>query len=181
MKGGGRSAFRGASNSNGGVTIDLFHLDDVELSPDRTSLSVGTGARWISISEQLDPLSLAAVGDRTADVGVTGLILGGGIFYFSGRYGWACDNFLAFKVVSASADAVAATSGRYADLYWALRGGGGSSFGVVTRFDLAVIDQGKLWLYNAVYPLAAAGEPVHRPRSQGPAGGPRRAHLLRHG
>lgn len=100
-------------------------------------------------------MGLAAVGGRTADVGVAGLILGGGISYFSGRYGWACDNVLAFEVVMASGGVVTATPDSHADLYWALRGGGGSSFGVVTRFKLTVIDQGKLWTHNAVYPLAA--------------------------
>lgn len=129
VKGGGHSAFRGASNSDGGVTIDLFYLDDVELSPDRVSLSVGAGARWIDISEQLDPLGLAAVGGRTADVGIAGLILGGGISYFSGRYGWACDNVLAFEVMLVSGNAVAVTPDRNADLYWALRGGGGRALG----------------------------------------------------
>lgn len=48
-----------------------------------------------------------------------------------------------------------ATPDRGTDLYWALRGGGGSSFGIVTRFELAMIEQGKLWAHNAVYPLAA--------------------------
>ncbi|SPN99515.1 related to 6-hydroxy-d-nicotine oxidase [Cephalotrichum gorgonifer] len=154
VKSGGHTAFRGASNVDGGVTIDLRGLNRISVSRDRKTVSVGPANRWIEVSTVLDPLRLAAVGGRAADVGVGGLTLGGGISYFSGRHGWACDNVRAFEIVLASGKVVTATASSHADLYRALRGGGGASFGVVTRLDLAVVEQGDLWTQSAVYPGA---------------------------
>ncbi|KAK1561593.1 uncharacterized protein LY79DRAFT_675438 [Colletotrichum navitas] len=87
VKSGGHTAFDGRSNIAHGVTIDLVRLNQITLSDDRQTISVGPGNRWDNISETLDPLSLADVSGRVSDVGIGGLILGGGISYFSGRYG----------------------------------------------------------------------------------------------
>ncbi|KAM0418877.1 hypothetical protein ACHAPT_012142 [Fusarium lateritium] len=152
VKSGGHTAFAGGSNIADGVTIDLVYLNDITVSPDRQTVSVGPGNRWINVSEVLDPLKLAVTGGRVADVGVSGLILGGGISYFSGLQGWACDNVHNFEVVVSSGDIVNASPRVNPDLYWALRGGGGSNFGIVTRFDLASFDQGDLWSSSSIYP-----------------------------
>ncbi|KAH6641220.1 hypothetical protein F5144DRAFT_125440 [Chaetomium tenue] len=156
VKGGGHTAFEGGSNADdGGVTIDLVGLNSVVVSGDRGTVSVGAGNRWINVSEVLDPLGLAVVAGRSSTVGVSGLALGGGISYFSGGRGWACDNVRRYEVVLASGEVVEASVEENADLYWALRGGGGSSFGVVTRFDLVAFEQGELWASSRVYPGAA--------------------------
>jgi FAD/FMN-containing dehydrogenase len=117
-------------------------------------VSVGAGNRWINVSEALDPLGLAVVGGRSATVGVSGLTLGGGISYFSGTKGWACDNVRNYEVVLASGEIVNASPRENKNLYWALRGGGGSNFGLVTRFDLASFDHGQLWASSRLYPGA---------------------------
>ncbi|KAK1992696.1 FAD binding domain-containing protein [Colletotrichum falcatum] len=160
VKSGGHTAFDGGSNIAGGVTIDLVRLNQIIVSNDHQTVSVGPGNRWVNISETLDPLGLAVVGGRVSDVGVSGLILGGGISYFSGRYGWACDNVRSFEVVLASGEIVNASPESNKNLFWALRGGGGSNFGVVTRFDLMAFEQGDVWLYNALYPLSSSTELV---------------------
>ncbi|KAK4209809.1 hypothetical protein QBC37DRAFT_45377 [Rhypophila decipiens] len=152
VKGGGHAAFPGASNVEDGVTIDLFRLTEMTISADRKTVSVGAGNRWINVSETLDPLGLAVVGGRVSDVGVGGLILGGGISYFSGRYGWACDNVRNYEVVLSSGKIVNASPAANRDLYWALRGGAGTNFGVVTRFDLASFEQGDLWHRSLIFP-----------------------------
>ncbi|KAK0391577.1 hypothetical protein NLU13_1077 [Sarocladium strictum] len=154
VKGGGHSAFAGASNTNGGVTVDLSRLNDITVSDDEKTVSIGPGNRWINVSEALDRQGLAVVGGRVASVGVSGLTLGGGISYFSGRYGWACDNVRNYEVVLASGKIVNASPKENEDLYWALRGGGGSNVGVVTRFDLAAFAQGDLWSNTVVFPGA---------------------------
>ncbi|WAO86074.1 FAD-binding PCMH-type domain-containing protein [Fusarium falciforme] len=134
VKSGGHTAFAGGSNIADGVTVDLVYLNDITVSADRQTLAV--------------------VGGRVADVGVSGLILGGGISYFSGLKGWACDNVRNFEVVVSSGDIVNASPTINPDLYWALRGGGGSNFGIVTRFDLASFDQGDLWTSSLIFPGA---------------------------
>ncbi|RSM04474.1 hypothetical protein CEP52_006807 [Fusarium oligoseptatum] len=154
VKSGGHTAFAGGSNIADGVTVDLVYLNDITVSSNRQTVSVGPGNRWINVSETLDPLKLAVVGGRVADVGVSGLILGGGISYFSGLKGWACDNVRNFEVVVSSGDIVNASPTINPDLYWALRGGGGSNFGIVTRFDLASFEQGDLWTNSLIFPGA---------------------------
>lgn len=145
VKSGGHTAFPGGSSIREGITIDLSSLNVITVSHDRSSVSIGSGLRWINVSEALDPLGLAVVGGRSANVGVSGLILGGGISFLSGRRGWACDNVKNFQIVLASGEIVSANPVSHKDLYWALRGGGGSSFGIVTRFDLDVYEQGNIW------------------------------------
>lgn len=158
VRGGGHTAFPGSSNIEDGVTIDLRKMNQIAVSMDQRTVSVGPGNRWINVSEALDPLGLAVVGGRSATVGVSGLILGGGLSYFSGRRGWACDNVNNFEIVLSSGEIVNANAEENADLFWALRGGGGSSWGIVTKFDLASFEQGDLWTRSVVYDGATANK-----------------------
>jgi FAD/FMN-containing dehydrogenase len=90
--------FSGASNIDGGLTIDLLKLNQVTVSADQIQTSVGSGNRWIDVYSVLEPKGLAVIGGRVADIGVGGLTLGGGMSFFSGRYGWACDNVNTYEV-----------------------------------------------------------------------------------
>lgn len=77
IKGGGHTPWAGSSNVDGGVTIDMGAMNQVQVSDDKTMTSVGAGARWIEVYEALDPVHLTVVGGRLASVGVAGLLLGG--------------------------------------------------------------------------------------------------------
>lgn len=61
-------------------------------------VKVGAGARWLGVYEALEPLGLAVAGGRNGNVGVGGLLLGGGISHFTTRVGWACDNVVNYEV-----------------------------------------------------------------------------------
>lgn len=98
VKSGGHAAFTGASNINGGVTIDLLNMNTVAVSTDKKQVSYGAGARWIEVYNVLVPQGLGVVGGRVADIGVGGLTLGGGISFFSGSFGWACDTVNNYEV-----------------------------------------------------------------------------------
>lgn len=69
--------FAGASNADGGITIDLKHLNSLELSEDLSTARVGTANRWGEVYEVLEPLGLVVVGGRVSHVGVGGFTLGG--------------------------------------------------------------------------------------------------------
>jgi hypothetical protein len=82
--------------------------------------------------------------------GVGGLTLGGGISYFSPRYGWTCDTVTNFQVVLADGSIINANSASHSDLFKSLKGGN-NNFGIVTRVDLQTFQQGLIWaatLYN---------------------------------
>lgn len=98
VKSGGHAAFGGGSNIDGGVTIDLLHLNEVDVSPDQKTTSLGPGNRWLDVYSKLDARNLSVVGGRTADIGIGGLTLGGGLSFFSNLYGWACDNVINYEV-----------------------------------------------------------------------------------
>lgn len=98
VKSGGHGMFSGASNIDGGLTIDLLKLNQISVSSDQTQTSVGPGNRWFDVYNVLEPKGLAVIGGRVADIGVGGLTLGGGMSFFSGRYGWACDNVNTYEV-----------------------------------------------------------------------------------
>ena len=144
VKSGGHTWWAGAANIASGITIDLAPLNEVTVSPDQTLVRIGPGNRWKDVYTVLDALSLSTSGGRVGDVGVGGLILGGGISFFSPRFGWVCDNVMNFEIVLASGEIVNANSTSNPDLQIALRGGS-NNFGIVTAFDMKLFPQGDLW------------------------------------
>ena len=77
VKSGGHAAFKGASNIDSGITIDLKNLKQAAVSADRTFTIVGAGNHWADVYSRLDSLGLSVLGGRVADIGVGGLTLGG--------------------------------------------------------------------------------------------------------
>ncbi|KAK7934688.1 hypothetical protein PG985_000183 [Apiospora marii] len=77
VRGGGHTWFVGANSAPDGITVDLRGLDSVELSADKSTITVGAGVTWDAIYSKLDPLGLSVAGGRIAGVGVAGLTLGG--------------------------------------------------------------------------------------------------------
>ncbi|ETS77927.1 hypothetical protein PFICI_09989 [Pestalotiopsis fici W106-1] len=150
VKGGGHSRFPNDSNSVGGVTIDLDLLNSIELSEDQTTVTVGGGANHLQIYQALDPYGLAHIGGRVGSVGLGGYTLGGGTSILSAKYGWALDNVYEYEVVLANSTIVTASETQNPDLYFALRGGG-SNFGIVTHFTLAVYQQGPIFTGSRTY------------------------------
>ncbi|KAL4786388.1 hypothetical protein BJX76DRAFT_365782 [Aspergillus varians] len=152
IRSGGHASYVGASNIDNGITIDLSSLNTIRLSDDHTSVSVGVGATWGDVYAVLEPLGLSVAGGRAAQVGIDGLTLGGGISYFSPRYGWTCDTVTNFELVLANGEVVQANEEQNPELLAALRGGA-SNFGIVTTIDLKTFQQGFIWGGIAYYSL----------------------------
>lgn len=152
IRSGGHNSFGGASNIHQGVTIDLRALKDIRMeSPSETddtghlhTVFVGAGATWGEVYAHLDPAGLSVAGGRAAQVGVGGLTLGGGISYFSPRYGWTCDSVVGAEIVLANGSIVHLEETQHPEMLAALRGGG-SNFGIVTNFDLRAFPQGPIF------------------------------------
>lgn len=98
VKGGGHSTNVDASNSVGGVTIDLNRMDHIELADDRSWANLGPGLVLGEAYAALEQHELSSVAGRVADVGVPGYTLGGGISNLSPQYGLAVDNVYEYQV-----------------------------------------------------------------------------------
>jgi FAD/FMN-containing dehydrogenase len=113
----------------GELVVDLTRMRDV--SVEGLVATVGGGATSMEVVEAAQPHGLAAVTGTMGCVGMAGLTLGGGYGPLTGRFGMASDNLLRAEVVLADGQVVRTDETHEPDLFWALRGGGGS-FGVVT-------------------------------------------------
>jgi hypothetical protein len=129
--GGGHSS-SGHGTNDGGMVIDLSLLSTVEVL-DGGRVRIGGGATWGAVAESLSSFDLALTSGDTSSVGVGGLTLGGGVGWMVRQYGLALDSLLEARVVTADSRIITASADDNAELFWALRGGGGN-FGVVTSF-----------------------------------------------
>lgn len=98
VKGGGHSPIVDASNSVGGVTIDLSSLDHIELASDLSWADAGPGLVLSDMYLYLEPYNLTNIGGRVADVGLPGYTIGGGISNLAPQYGLAVDNVFEYTV-----------------------------------------------------------------------------------
>jgi FAD/FMN-containing dehydrogenase len=155
VKGGGHS-YAGNTVEDGSLLIDLGGMDDVEVDPGRARVRVGAGCRWRQVDEATQAHGLATPGGTVSDVGIAGFTLGGGSGWLTRRFGLAVDNLRSAEVVTASGDIVTASDAENADLFWALRGGGGN-FGIVTSFEYDLHPVGPEILAGQIFhPLSAA-------------------------
>ncbi|KAK7959063.1 uncharacterized protein PG986_003917 [Apiospora aurea] len=158
VRSGGHSPNPGFSSvGDGGVLLDLSKLNQLTLSEDKSVVSVGPGQRWGEVYSFLDTYGLSVIGGRIPNVGVGGLILGGGLHHFSAKYGLAADNVHNFEVVLSDGTITNANAKENTDLFWALKGGG-PNFGVVTRFDLYTVPTRNIWLRLTVHALDQAND-----------------------
>jgi FAD/FMN-containing dehydrogenase len=120
---------------DGGLLLKTSLMAEVLVDPDRRVARVGPGARVGDVVAAAAPCGLTPIAGSHASVGVAGFTLGGGYGPLSRRHGFAADNLLRADVVTADGERLTATADRHADLFWALRGGGGN-FGVVTALEI---------------------------------------------
>lgn len=138
IRSGGHTPFAGGAGTEGGVLLSLEKLNNLSLNEDKSITGVGAGLRWQAVYEYLADFGLACVGGRVPDVGVGGLLTGGGLSLHVNHYGFSCDMVQNFQVVLADGTIVNASSTENSDLFRALKGGS-NNFGVVTRFDLYTV------------------------------------------
>jgi len=133
VRGGGHSV-PGFGTSDRGVVIDLVGMRGVRVDPAASTARAEGGATWGDFNAATHAFGLATTGGIISTTGVGGLTLGGGIGYLARGFGLSIDNLISADVVTADGSFVQASQDEHADLFWALRGGGGN-FGVVTSFE----------------------------------------------
>ena len=133
IRSGGHS-YEGFSQ-NADLVIDVRGMAAIQLSADKKSVSVGSGASLGAVYKALEPSNRAIPAGSCFPVGVAGHSLGGGFGLLGRPFGLACDSVLSMEVVGASGQILNVSETENPDLFWALRGGGNGSFGVVTKFN----------------------------------------------
>jgi hypothetical protein len=117
-----------------GLVIDLSEMKGIRVDPENKTARVEAGCKWGDVDKATHEFGLATVSGVISTTGVGGLTLGGGHGYLTRKFGLTIDNLLSADVVLADGSFVHANKDENADLFWALRGGGGN-FGVVTSFE----------------------------------------------
>jgi len=146
---------------DGGVVIDLSLMKHISVNAEARTVRVEAGTTWGEVTDALQPHGLAATGGYVSVTGVSGLTLGGGLGWLARKHGLAIDNLLSAEVVLADGRLVNASAGENADLYWAIRGGGGN-FGIVTSFTFQAHPAGTVLGGIVVHPFAAATSVLRR-------------------
>jgi FAD/FMN-containing dehydrogenase len=130
VRSGGHSA-GGLGVWNDALVVDLSLMRSTTVDPEHRTVRVDPGATLGDLDHATGAFGLAVPTGFIANTGIAGLALGGGVGYLTRRFGMTLDNMLAADVVLADGTFVTASEDSHADLFWALRGGGGN-FGIVT-------------------------------------------------
>ena len=134
-------------------------MDAVAIDPVGRRARVGAGARWRDVVGPASAHGLTALMGSSPDVGVAGYTLGGGMGWLARRYGFATNAVHAIEVVTADGTLVRADHEHEPDLFWAIRGGGGS-FGVVTAFEFELFPVAQAYAGSLFWPLDRADEVI---------------------
>jgi FAD/FMN-containing dehydrogenase len=156
VRGGGHNV-AGRAVTDGGVMIDLAEMKGIAIDPEQRTATVEGGVIWAELNGAAAEHGLAVTGGAVSGTGIAGYTLGGGLGWLMAKYGLAADNLLAVELVTAEGDVLQVDGASHADLFWALRGGGGN-FGVATSFTYRLHPLNTVVGGLIVHPVEAAPE-----------------------
>ena len=131
----GGHSLAGFSTCDGGMVLDLSRMREVSVDSESHRAKFAGGCLLGSVDTATQRAGLVFPSGVVSHTGAGGLVLGGGTGWLTRRFGLSCDNVEGFTLVTADGSVLRANSKENADLFWALRGGGGN-FGVVTEFEV---------------------------------------------
>ncbi len=164
VRGGGHGV-AGNAVCDGGLMIDLSLMNAVRVDPAARVAWVQGGTTLGNLDRETQAFGLIAPAGVVSTTGVAGLTLGGGYGWVRGAYGMSIDNLQAVDIVTPDGEFRRANDTKHADLFWAVRGGGGN-FGVITNFEFRLHPLGPMvMLCLPLYPEEQAGEVLRAWRS----------------
>jgi len=146
----------GLSVCDAGIVIDLSRMKRIDVDADRRFVRAEAGLKLGEFDRATMAHGLATTTGVISDTGLAGLTLGGGFGKLGRKYGLTCDNLVAVEIVTADGQKLLASDSKHADLFWAVRGGGGN-FGIATAFHLRLhpLDP-ELLVCSLLYPFEQA-------------------------
>jgi FAD/FMN-containing dehydrogenase len=151
---GGHGATGGLEDA---ILIRTDALRAIEVDAGERRARVGAGVRWGELHAQTAPLGLYGVSGSAPGVSVVGYVLGGGLSWFGRAHGFGANGVLAVELVDAGGEQRRVTADSDPELFWALRGGGGS-FGIVTAVEIALHAATGIYGGQLMWPGEAAGD-----------------------
>ena len=139
------------------VLLKTERMRGVSIDVRKRRARVDAGVLWAEVTDAAAEYGLAGLAGSSPDVGVVGYTLGGGVSWLGRRYGLAANSVTAAELVNAQGDLVHADAEQNADLFWALRGGGGS-FGVVTAIEFELYPVRDVYAGVLFFPLERGAE-----------------------
>lgn len=153
----GGHSYAGYCVPDGGLVVDLGRMSGVRVAEDGTA-EILAGTRLIDVYATLAGAGRCLPAGSCPTVGIAGLTLGGGIGVLARKFGLTCDRLRAAKVAGAGGRMLEASEESESDLFWALRGGGGGNFGIVTSFTFATEPVPDITVFSLRYPPGAAAD-----------------------
>lgn len=145
----------GWGTCDNGIVVDTSLMRSMSVNLDQRSIKVGAGVLSVELGANVAQHGLAAVVAQCPSVGVSGLMLGGGLGFLSGLYGATCDTLLEADLVTANGQLVTCNAKEHPDLFWAIRGGGGN-FGILTSMTFQLFPVAKFLTGRISYAFSDA-------------------------
>jgi len=142
------------------ILVKTDALQGVEIDAERRIARVASGAKWADVVPKASELGLAALHGSTPDVSVAGYSLGGGVGWYARKLGMATNSVTAIEIVTADGKQRRVDADTDPDLFWALRGGGGS-FGVVTALEFRLYPMSEVYAGVLFFPWERSSEVLH--------------------
>ena len=133
VRGGGHNV-AGRGTIDGGLLIDLTPMKGIQVDPVARTARAQGGVLWKEYNRETQLHGLASTGGVVGTTGIAGLTLGGGLGWLMTKYGLALDNLRSAELVMADGRVLRASDDEHADLFWAIRGGGGN-FGIAASLE----------------------------------------------
>ena len=148
----GGHGYTGNSTSTG-IVLDVGAMSTITVNADGTA-TIGAGARLVDVYDQLSTAGVCIPSGSCPTIGIAGITLGGGIGVLDRAWGLTCDNLVSAQVVLADGSVVTASDSAHPDLFWALRGGGGGNFGIVSQLTFKTFPTSDLTTFSAEFAWA---------------------------
>ncbi|MEU4668937.1 FAD-dependent oxidoreductase [Amycolatopsis sp. NPDC023774] len=152
----GGHSYAGYSVPDGGLIVDVGSMSSVQVQGDQ--VVIGAGARLGDVYAALAKAGRCLPAGSCPTVGIAGLTLGGGIGVVARKYGLTCDHLVSAQVVTPDGKLRTAGADSEPDLFWALRGGGGGNFGIVTSFTFRTDPAPGITVFSLHFPGGSAGD-----------------------